>query len=198
MDYHHLKRSKGKNSEDCVVCKESLPWHTSVLLTVVFIFFVSWIPAFWQGLDEVASIKTFTRSVFPDLISSEVIAVCRIIFSSVIFAVIFINYGGPGWTHTTDYKKGSKLHSKPMFFQGWGTMCYFTNWVWLLLGISFLLSGSIPLLSFHGAQIPKFVLKLAILSFETVAPLSLPVSTVVRYAIWDDLLKQGRRTHTNS
>eukprot|EP00814_Leptocylindrus_danicus_P011631 CAMPEP_0116006698 /NCGR_PEP_ID=MMETSP0321-20121206/1878_1 /TAXON_ID=163516 /ORGANISM="Leptocylindrus danicus var. danicus, Strain B650" /LENGTH=207 /DNA_ID=CAMNT_0003475291 /DNA_START=406 /DNA_END=1029 /DNA_ORIENTATION=+ len=75
-------------------------------------------------------------------------------------------------------------------------MCYFTNWVWSLLGISFLFSGSIPLLSLRGIQIPKVVLKLAILSFETVAPLSLLVSTVVRYAIWENLLKAGGPTQT--
>ena len=76
-----------------------------------------------------------------------------------------------------------------MQMEGWATMYYFTSWAWVLLGISFSLSGWITIAAIHNYNVPVALLRAAIVSFEIAAPISLLVSTVVRYVIWERSLK---------
>ena len=76
----------------------------------------------------------------------------------------------------------------------------FTCWSWNLLGLSFGLNGAITLLSCYPSQnqtvvhllfLHPIMLQIAIYLFEVVAPTSMLVSFVVRYALWPAAKKAG-------
>lgn len=80
--------------------------------------------------------------------------------------------------------------------RGYKTQLPFTSWAWNLLGISFAMNGIIVLLSEYNKQhyISPTLLRVALLTFETAAPTTLLVSSVVRYAIWPRVLQAGGET----
>lgn len=76
----------------------------------------------------------------------------------------------------------------------------FTLWSWNLLGLSFALNGAISLVSCYPSQNQTIVhkwflhpttIQMAIYLFEVVAPTSMLVSFVVRYALWPVAKKSG-------
>jgi len=75
--------------------------------------------------------------------------------------------------------------------RGYRTQLPFTSWAWNLLGLSFALNGIISLLVAYGKEslISPWMLRLALLTFETAAPTTLLVACVVRYAIWPRVLQ---------
>jgi hypothetical protein len=95
---------------------------------------------------------------------------------------------------TPSYRPHSKLHAATMELKGFQLQAYFTKWAWNLLSLSFLLSGTIAWLASEGHSEylsqpeNRWILRAALLTFETAAPTEFLVSAVVKYAIWPQLL----------
>jgi hypothetical protein len=62
------------------------------------------------------------------------------------------------------------------------------------LGVSFALSAYIAHQSLKGNQVPQYLLRAALIMYETAAPSTLLVSAVIRYAIWPNILRRGNST----
>ena len=75
--------------------------------------------------------------------------------------------------------------------RGYRTQLPFTSWAWNLLGISFLLNGLIALWIANDKEVyvTPWLLRAALLVYETAAPTTLLVACVVRYAIWPRVLE---------
>lgn len=96
------------------------------------------------------------------------------------------------WLQASHYLPNSRLQSDvkiPM--KGFRTQLAFTSWSWNLLGLSFALSSTVAFMVLYDVDVPSWLLRVALLSFETAAPCALLVSTVVRYAIWPQLKRSG-------
>uniref|UniRef100_A0A7S2Y482 Uncharacterized protein n=1 Tax=Entomoneis paludosa TaxID=265537 RepID=A0A7S2Y482_9STRA len=65
-------------------------------------------------------------------------------------------------------------------------------------GLSFVMSGLIPLLSVHfGYDTPKTILRLAIVVWINSAPSALLVSAVVKYVLWEHMVRTGNKMREN-
>ena len=80
-------------------------------------------------------------------------------------------------------------------------MMPFTSLAWNILGLSFALSGYIAWKCSSASdtpddvvQIPTWLLRTALLSWEMAAPFTLLVATVIRYAIWPTVLRSKEST----
>lgn len=77
----------------------------------------------------------------------------------------------------------------------WKTQGFYTSWAWNLLGLSFLLGGTVPLLAAAGRedvlQHHPWILRAALISFEVAAPSAFLTSFIVAYALWP----QAYRSH---
>jgi hypothetical protein len=159
--------------------------------------FVTFFPSL-ENIDEYATVETFTNRVFPSLLSLKALAWIRLDIAAF---CLFVSYRGsfidPGWEQATTYLPQSKL-KRGVYIQmrGYRTQLPFTSWAWNLLGLSFLLNGVIALMvAYDKRDIPwPWLLRLALLSFETAAPTTLLVACVVRYAIWPRVLQAGGDT----
>jgi hypothetical protein len=97
------------------------------------------------------------------------------------------------WTQQSNYLPGSKLRKISIYMQGFRVLLPYTSWCWNLLGVSFALSSYI---AYQGgiqgnAEVPKPLLRAALLIHETAAPSTLLVSFIVAYAIWPNIIKRG-------
>ena len=66
----------------------SLPWHTTVLLTSVLLLAIYVLPS-KESLDEIAKVSTFTKSIFPEILSPGIIGGCRIGISIIILYIAY-------------------------------------------------------------------------------------------------------------
>ena len=196
---------KGKTDHEEAV-KDTPPVHTIALIVVLIGFFVQRLPTF-VSLDQVATIETFTNVNFESLPLGAVIAV-RLAFAAIMLgnaASVFL-YGK--WEADTDYFPGSKLtvakripfrgllHPEGSWFSGLQCLSTFTLWCWIVEGTAFFLAGMIPLvhLLFPNHAAPFFgqwVLRAALVLWETAAPVSILVSAVVKYALWPMAKEHG-------
>lgn len=80
--------------------------------------------------------------------------------------------------------------------EGIRTLLPYTSWAWNVLGISFALNAFIA----HqgglngNSDLPKPLLRVALLLYEIAAPSALLVSFVISYAIWPNIIRQGGST----
>ena len=98
------------------------------------------------------------------------------------------------WQVPVHYLANSKLKrgvSIPL--DGFRTQLPFTSCSWNLLALSFGVNGIIALLASYGkySWISVWLLRMALLVFETAAPCALLVACVTRYALWPHALKDG-------
>lgn len=171
------------------------PWHAGVFVASLFALSLATMP---KDLDAHSTIETFTRRVFPELMSLQVLAITRLAIAASFWLLTFyIAFFGKGWDIRTTYKPDSKLRNTTFHMGGWNTLCPFTTWCWLLLTANFTVSGYIALMAHWGkeADIEKWVLRWAYVCWELSAPFALLVSAVVRYAIWPAVLAT-KRPHT--
>lgn len=164
------------------------PYHsilTWIFLTCLWLYVM---PS-WQKLDEIATIQTFTHRIFPELISVRQMACLRFAFAAVIWTTTIYIYFGKGTELRTFYLPGSKLQPAVIPIKGFKTLFPYTMVNWYLLGTSFTLSGYIAWNA--DQEIPDWVLRTAVIVWETCAPNTALVSAIVRYAIWPQMLKQG-------
>lgn len=132
-------------------------------------------------------------------ISETTSSIFRLCFASIIFAdcLFAVLYGD--WDQKTEYEPCSKLQPITLEFRGYFrqpknsrsiylavmTMSSFTMVSWMLLGISFLLSGLVGIDEdvFGGS---RSTLASSIL-WMAVAPTTLLVSTTVKYVLWPSM-----------
>ncbi len=90
---------------------------------------------------------------------------------------------------------GSRLPGGVVEMRGWRTRGFYTSCAWNLLGASFLLGGSIPLLYACGGEdvlrANRCLLRSALISFEVAAPSAFLTSVVVAHVMWP----QAYRAH---
>jgi hypothetical protein len=171
--------------EKIILTSAPPPLHSIAVVFIMTIVFVGLFPSM-ESVDRVATVETFTRRVFPDLITVEQMAYIRLAIAGVIWATSFHTmFLSPGWIQTTNYLKGTRLLRAPNTLYGIKTMYPFTSWAWNMLGVSFTLSGYIAL----QQEASPLLLRLALFFWEASAPFSFLVATVIRYAIWPGVLK---------
>jgi uncharacterized membrane protein YobD (UPF0266 family) len=182
-------------------------WHSVAILSLMAVFFIRTLPT-WSQIDEIAVTETFTRRIFPELISLRTLATIRTVQAVIIWVVslhaVFIS---DGFVFSTSYVPHSKLKMVNHRLTGIRTMFPFTSVSWNLLGAAFTLSAyiawsaiatdmkergddslllSLPQLSPSWNTV---VLRTAILVWEVAAPNTLLVAAVVRYVIWPGVLR---------
>jgi hypothetical protein len=90
------------------------------------------------------------------------------------------------------YLAGSKLkRGVSIRLKGIKSLCPFTCWSWILLGISFTLNAYIAVQGAAGISVDPWLLRVALCVWEISAPCTLLVSSVIRYAIWPFVLANG-------
>jgi hypothetical protein len=176
------------------------PWHTVMTIGLLAFGSGAILPKI-EFIDQIATMDTFSHRIFPELISLNVLIGFRIISCCTIFAwssrAFWIAFMSETPTViVTPYLPTSKLQRNVKLpLRGFFSHAPFTMWSWLLLGISFGLNGYLAFLGvdpasrIHGAP-PTMLLRTAVILYEGVAPTTILVSTVVRYAMWPALLRQ--------
>lgn len=169
------------------------PWHTMALLGCFLGVFAATFPSL-ESIDKDATLQTFTHLVLPDLLSVEQLGWIRCACALFIFSVsLKATFFYPGMSQVTAYLPKSKLKRNVLIrMTGFRTQLPFTSWSWNLLGLSFALNGVIALNSQN--DVSPWLLRMALLVFETAAPSALLVAFVIRYAIWPRALQHGDTT----
>jgi hypothetical protein len=170
------------------------PTHSVVLLLLMVAVFTKLLPSF-DSLDHIATTETFTKRLFPNILSLQGLVMIRASFAIGMLALqIHTIFFSQGWEQTTAYLPNSKLKRHVVIpMKRFRTMMPFTSWAWNLLMASFGCSAWISYKAMvgEGEQVPHYVLRLGILLFEMSAPTALLVAFVVRYGIWPQLLESG-------
>jgi len=175
------------------------PWHSIALIGSVLAIFVQMLPS-WDEIDQVATLDTFSKS--EAWIGGPLqLGIYRFIIALTIWSTSLYLLCGPGWSLLTSWKPGSKLRSGATIrLQGIKTMFPFTSWSWNMLGLSYSLNALIALSVATGQDVwiaqlqNNWLLRLALIVWEVAAPCVILVSTVIRFAIWEMLLKAGGDT----
>jgi hypothetical protein len=168
------------------------PWHSSALIGVLLALSIVSLP---QDLDDLAKVETFTRRIFPTLVSLPALVVVRLgIALSCWLVTLYMLFLSSGWEIGTTYKPTSKLRNTTYHIGGFKTLVPFTSWCWIMLGSNFSLTGYIALMAHLGREqeVEQWVLRSALVLWELSAPFALLVSAVVRYAIWPVVLATGK------
>lgn len=169
------------------------PWHSTAFVTLLAAITVPCLPSL-QSLDEVATVELFTKRCFPHLISLRTLAIVRLVIAMSALGLTVHLILGRGWDVYAHYRPQSKLRRRHIQLRGFGTLCPFTAWCWLLLGLSFTFNGSIAWAADTGRVdlIEPWMLRTALILWELSAPFALLVSSVIRYAIWPAVLAGGK------
>jgi len=169
-------------------------------ITVVLSICSTYIPAIFSSLDSIATVEVLTTPRFEDLISKTALGYIRLLIASLIFSVSIQKITNKQKRQfTTPYLEGSKLRRLPITFYGTRSQSMFTAWSWNLLGIAFALNGMATLLiayNYNDSEIPvpaylQNLMRCALLTFEISAPTSMIVSSITRYVLWPQALKNG-------
>lgn len=170
------------------------PWHSVAFIGSVAAIMVNLVPS-GEELDQVATLQTFARAE-PWIGGTWNLAIIRGIIALSIWATTLHVLCGPGWTQITNWKPGSKLKPNTRItLKGIKTMFPFTSFSWNLLGISYTLNALIAYCVATGNDEwivnmrNNALLRAALMIWETAAPCAILVSTVIRYAIWEMVLK---------
>ena len=182
------------------------PWHTSALIAGLLANLSFWVPHM-ASVDEIATAQTLLHVNFPDLLSVTHVALLRLLLGAVMVGDTLYAFFYGSWKQDTDYyqpysqlkvvrgipfrgawRPGGSLGS------GLLTLSSFTMWAWVLEGLTFLLTGGLPLyLQWAGAAAPpppQWLYRVALVGWEISAPTSLLVSVVDKYVLWPMALAQ--------
>jgi len=198
---------KSRGSAFPVLERAPPPWHTQLVVGILFSYFVAHTPAAIASMDEIAKVETFTQSLFPSILSIDHVIFWRFTFAGVLLSVNFHDFFLGNLDLPFTYYPNSKLKPTVVKFRGLFakeggsfrstllTNVSFSNWAVGLLGFSFFLNGLIPFGALHfGWDVPQNLLRLAILAWTMAAPSSFLVSLVVKYVLWAHDLAQGEDT----
>ena len=145
---------------------------------------------------ELAHVETFTRRVFPHLMSVKRLARLRLGCAAIIWTTTLLTVlGDKGTQVDTFYLKGSRLLPTVIYLKGVWTLLPVTALWWVFLGISFSLSGYISWRASCNSQIHPYTLRAGVFFWNIAAPLSMMVSAIVRYVIWTQVLINGGDTY---
>lgn len=182
---------KQAKKERAVLSSAPPPWHTVALLVLFVSIFLNYLPTL-EELDQVATVKTFTTVMFPEYTSLRLLAWSRLGMAAIIFATSMHAIIWGAWWQETAYFPESKLKKVQNRISGIKTMFPFTSVAWNLLGLAFALSGYI---AWHestaspNSSLSPWILRMALILWETAAPLTLLVAAVIRYAIWPRIVR---------
>jgi hypothetical protein len=184
------------------------PMHTMLVFASTTLVCVWCLPSL-ESIDEIATIRTFTISVLGGGEGGEggeggggghhflsfspiALALTRLTFA-LTCAVVTVAKVDRGSQFKVVRLPGSKLPGGVVRMMGWRTQGFYTSWAWNLLGISFLLSGVIPLLVACGREDilhdNPWLLRSALISFEIAAPSAFLTSFIVAHALWPKAYK---------
>ena len=193
------------------------PWHSMAFIAALVAIAAPFLPSA-EDLDEFSSVETWTHRKFPDLVSLRTLAGIRLGTAFVTLGLTFyLACISPGWDVNPNYKAHSKLRPEHVRLQGIGTLCPFTSWCWMILGVGFLTRGVVALaaclvedgddekgLELLGNNIidkaaleryvlqNKLLLRITLVLWEMTGPLATLVSCVVKYGIWPQVLRCGK------
>jgi hypothetical protein len=168
------------------------PFHTVLALGLLSVVFACYCPSM-ERLDEVATVETFTRVLFPQIMNVHSLAYIRLIMALTVWWTTFATAVlSDGSIIFPTYLPGSKLKRRvPIRLKGIRALCPFTCWSWILLGVSFTLNAYIAIQGAAGIPVDHVLLRVAVCVWEISAPCTLLVSSVIRYAIWPFVLAHG-------
>ena len=175
-------RGQSKRCDAEVLASAPPPYHSVIFVLLAGIVFVKCLPTLDQ-IDDVATIETLSSGLF---VGPMTLAIMRLLISAFVIGVTVMRVMGPGFFPQPTYLKQSKLKSAPIRLVGLRSLSPFTLWYWVLLGLTFSLTGTVPLLYAMNRTdlIHPWHLRLALMSFEVSAPCAFLGSTVVKYALW--------------
>lgn len=181
-----------------VVVSAPPPWH-SVLVSVLVgtVSFMN-LPTM-QSIDSIATIETFTVSVLPN-IPMLYLGVTRCLIAAFFTVSTVVRLTRAEVKLMPVYRPNTKLSPKIIRLDGLRRLYFFTWWSFLLLTLSFLSSGTIPIMVSMGMeeQISPWLLRFALVSFEISTPVAFLVSSAVRYALWPAVLNKRGPTGTTN
>jgi hypothetical protein len=172
---------------------------------VISVFIISLAFAYRISIDSIATIELITTPLFPRILSRRMLGWIRVLIAGFIAIVSGFKMRNVEYL-SVNYLPSSKLISRPIKLTGWRAQSAFTSWSWNVLGVYFAVSGLVTLYVHDWENMTddfdidmlerklKPYLRLCILLFETVAPLTMLVSAVVRYALWPIGLSQNNTT----
>lgn len=167
------------------------PWHSSFFVGVLLGLSIVTLPS---DIDELATVETFTRRIFPTLVSLPSLVIIRLGIAICCWVITIHMVYVSTWTIDTTYRPTSLLQNTTLKMEGIRTLCPFTSWAWIMLASTFSLTGYIALMAQIGRahEIEQWVLRSALVLWELSAPFSILVSAVVKYAIWPIVLASGK------
>lgn len=151
-----------------------------------------------QEIDEVATVEVISTPLFSDVVTKTALGCIRISLAVVFFSATMYRGLTKGYVMRVKYLARSKLRSLPINLDGIRSQVMFTSWCFNLLTLSLAINGIITLLSqsenqdtkLHNIFFNKWMLRLALIIFETATPISMLVSFVVRYVLWPQEMKK--------
>lgn len=182
------------------------PWHTLLIVAVLLGYFSHFSAQAIQSVDEIAHVGTFSRTLFPSQVPLEWVIGLRLLMGSVLLSINTRDFFVCRLDFKTSYLPGSKLKPAIIKYRGlltkdgtWHQLIKlntsFSAWSVALLGCSFLLNGSIPLMdAYWGWHVPHSLLRVGVLAWTMAAPASVLVSLVVTYVLWAQDLANGNST----
>mmetsp|Transcript_6006 Transcript_6006/g.7785 ORF Transcript_6006/g.7785 Transcript_6006/m.7785 type:complete len:328 (-) Transcript_6006:457-1440(-) len=184
------------------------PWHMAAFVIAVVAVCIRELPTL-ESLDEIGNKDIFLNVIFPGYLSPLHVAYIRLTFGGIMIVDSSYHFLFGYWSQDTEYHPKSKLKPVPKvpfrgvyysksLFRGSLTLSYFTFWVWVLEGWTFLLTGSIPIaiLTFN-MELSPWIFRLAIVSWQVVGPATMLVSAVVKYVLWPLTLQNEDPTNAN-
>lgn len=184
------------------------PKEAIAIVCMVFLFGVYHLPSILSSLDDIAQTPDIiAQPLFPEIMSKFTLAYIR--FSVAIFfgSVTLYRFFIVKHSIIIPYLKSSKLKRLPIALDGIRSQIPFTQWSFNMLTLSFFLNGLITLqvayqesgssIDFLQPLIQKNSIRVAILLFEISAPCSMLVSSVTKYALWPNSLKNGTKGSIN-
>ena len=177
-----------------VLTTVSPPWHSMAVVGTLLALSISNMPTL-DSIDKIATVDTFTKRLFPGLVTLRTLGVIRLLIAISIWITLLYMMASPtGWDLNTNYRPQSKLKNTCINMSGFKTLCPFTSWCWILLGLYFSFGAVLALMVDSNQEhlIQPWMLRLAFILWELAAPFALLVSAVVRYAIWPVVLAGGK------
>lgn len=152
------------------------------------------LPNFRELDDIIGDGSIFTNRVFPNKVSVQALVSIRLCYALICFYVpIAAHYCGNIVIEPT-YLPRSRLRPTTIVVNGIKVLFPFTAWGWNLLGLQFAMSSFIAFRLQSSLSVPMWWMRCTFILWETTAPITLMVSSVVKYAIWPTVLKRGQDT----
>jgi len=195
------------------------PWHAVTLIVTIVAIFIKQLVKKDDTTQEPKLEEILSRSLFPTIIPLRMIIAFRLLIATIIFVDLFRATALVVYLdHKTEYYPGSELRAgAPIEYHGYLTkhgtvrtglrgIASFTMVTWTIQGITFLLTGLLPLLLLLNTtnndsaeqQYIIFFYQIAVKMWEIMVPSAFLVSLVVTYVLWPmevEASKQGR--HSN-